>query len=142
MGATLILLTLGSGCAANASSTDKQIQSLRDELTMTQTALDRMEERLSAMEASSKVSAAAPPAGGGTGLLARPDLRVVKLTPANPGTGAESAPDPASPPTVAQAPEEAEGERPVIVGEGSRLETRMQRPGAEVMPSTPASKRK
>lgn len=142
VGATLLVLTMCSACAGNVSSTDKQIQSLRDELSITQTALDRVEERLSAMEASQKASPLpAVSSANGAGLLARPDLRVVKLTPGSPGATTDVAPA-EQPAGAGPKPDDADLERPVIVGEGSRLETRMVRPQPEAEAATPAPKRK
>jgi hypothetical protein len=125
---------LAMGCASGQSNTEKQLKSLREELTMTQSALDRAEERLVALELSTKAEHAAAAPAAEPARSSRPTLKVVKVEPdgttsaTNGAAPEQTAVDPGSAPPANPEPE---AERPLIQGEGSDLQSSLDPPRAK-----------
>jgi hypothetical protein len=130
-----------SGCASGHAQAEKQLQALREELTLTQTALDRMEERLAAVEVDAATVAHVKAPGQATAeehtdaTLSRPPLKIVKVEPDALAKNPEQTPVEGAP--EAGETQQSELERPVIRGEGSRLEARMEKPGDVARPAKP-----
>lgn len=102
------------GCAAQSNNQTKQINELSEQVRRLQATTDHLQERMSALEnlrarESERSSRQVPAATPGV-----PDLPVVKMTP-DARAGTSDAP---------AANGETEEPRPLIVGEGSRIETR------------------
>lgn len=97
----------------------KRVTSLQDEVTLLQNDVDRLEERLAAVESwprsqqtSEKDEQAAP------GTIERPRLKVIRLEP-----GASSAAPQQSTEAPSRSSEDADESRPVIRGTGDRIES-------------------
>jgi hypothetical protein len=112
------------GCASGGAHTEKQFQTLRDELTLTQTALDRIEERLAAIEVE-RVRGERAQADSVRDSVTRPQLKVVRVEPdaADAERVQEQAPVAGKPP-AADDYADADAARPMISGEGTRLQAK------------------
>lgn len=115
-----------TGCAGSGSDTNKQLEALREELTLTQNALDQLEERLASVERAGDTRAA-PAVPSNIEELSRPPLKVVKVDPASAATEDASTSQSSSAPETTQQDDSAEdAARPVIRGEGTRLEAKIE----------------
>lgn len=107
------MVPLALGCASQSDSNAKQVRDLSEQVRRLQSMTDRLEERLSALEnARGKsqprlTSSMSPPD-------TVPDLPVVRASPDTASTAAD----------VRSSQPESEESRPLIVGEGTRVETR------------------
>ncbi len=122
------LLLLGMGCASQSDNSGRQVRELTDQVRRLQSTTDRLEERLAAIENARQRDAQRPPP---TVSLASelPNLPVVKVNPDSSVSANEARP-------IAGDGDEP---RPLIVGEGSRIETRSS--GNESTSVTPAPRR-
>lgn len=112
------VMFLGMGCASQSDSSARQVRELTDQVRRLQATTDRLEERLSAIEHARPKEVQRPP--NSVSLTTdMPDLPVVKV---NPESGASAS-------SVRSGGGDADEPRPLIVGEGSRVETRAS--GAE-----------
>jgi hypothetical protein len=117
-----VLVALSAACASNQTPLDKELATLRDQITRLENGTDRLEERLAALELAPKAQAKHEPdepvvePSSVRGELVRPELEVVKLDPnlANP-----------SPVSEAPSDEPEHGDtgrrRPLISGQGQRI---------------------
>jgi len=118
------LVLLGMGCASQSDSGTRQLRELGEQVRRLQATTDRMEERLAAIENARLKDVQRPPVPVSL-TNDVPNLPVVKV---NPDAGALTD---GSRPTAGDADES----RPLIVGEGTRIETRSsgaEPPGASV----------
>lgn len=107
------LLALGSGCAAQTDASSKRLNELNEQVRRLQATTDRLQERLSALE-NARVREVERAPQPGSAPSAIPELPVVKLQ-ANADSSQLEQPSGAA---------ETNEPRPLIVGEGSRIETR------------------
>jgi outer membrane murein-binding lipoprotein Lpp len=120
----VVALLLVAGCGGGESDVmRKRVSSLQDEVNLLQNTVDRLEERLAAVE-----SRPVGPAASADGSRAsesrtseRPRLRVIRVEPGE----ADAPGDAASQPEGQPGPEEPEAPRPVIRGSGNRVETEL-----------------
>lgn len=132
---SIVLAALAAGCGSGHAGAEKRLHALREELTMTQAALDRVEERLMALELADKVERGSSPAPVEQVRSSRPPLKVVRVEPelaaahaAEPRAEAEQPVAQADP--VATSPEQ-DAERPLIQGEGDDLQSSLDPPRAK-----------
>jgi hypothetical protein len=118
-------LPLGFGCAAQSDSNSKQLRELTEQVRGLQATTDRLQERLSALENSRTKERG--PAVVTTPPMDTPNLPVVRM-------GAETVLPSVEASAVSNSSEEP---RPLIVGEGSRIETRTSGSEASVLPPSP-----
>jgi outer membrane murein-binding lipoprotein Lpp len=104
---------LGMGCASQSDAGSRQVRELSEQVRRIQSATDRLEERLAAVE-NARQRDAQRPAGPVSLTTDVPELPVVKVQPA-PAVSTNDLR-----PTTGDGDEP----RPLIVGEGSRIETR------------------
>lgn len=108
----LFWISLASGCATQTDEQAKRLSELNDRIGRLQTTNERLEERMSALEAAHRANVTKPTNLGQRTTVPQ-DLPVVKMTPP-PATANE-------PTTVGSDTDEP---RTLIVGEGSRVEAR------------------
>jgi|RhiMethySRZTD1v2_1073278.scaffolds.fasta_scaffold53029_4 hypothetical protein len=154
-GLVVALSVCVQGCGGSADAQKKRVRELEEELTQLQNSHDRLEERVTSLEVSRPDPRAEPKATAASNAdsnpapaeeralpatLERPPLKVFKLGP-NAG-----APPPAAAPSAEEAPgEEASDEpRPVIRGQGQRIEKTVAAKAAPApkaaVPATPKAK--
>lgn len=108
------LLLCGSGCAAQSDNSSKQLHALADQVRRLQSTADRLEERMAAIENArlreTQRTASLPVVSSEI-----PSLPVIKADSESSAVSGDS-----SPPQG----ETGDEPRPLIVGEGSRIETR------------------
>ena len=124
--ALVLSASLGtSACGGgDADAMKKRIASLQDEMTLLQNDVDRLEERLAAVETRPPVQPSAGAREQASGTLERPRLKVIKLGPgASPATARPTTEEPVS------EPEDTDEPRPVIRGSGDRIESELSRKG-------------
>jgi hypothetical protein len=100
------------GCASQSDAAHKQVEELEGRVRRLQALSDRLEERVVAVEASLKVGTRTNRSPMASTDISRPELPVVQMAPTAP------------PPSAPDAAPEDEEPRPLIVGEGSRVEAR------------------
>ena len=126
LGLLLPLALVGTaGCGGSErDAMRKRVSSLQDEVNLLQNTVDRLEERLAAVEMQERARPARPAAeeSASTGTIERPRLKVIRLEPGaepvseEPSPRSDAAPPPKDPP---------DDPRPVIRGSGDRLETEL-----------------
>jgi hypothetical protein len=111
-----------SACGGgDADAMKKRVATLQDELTLLQNDVDRLEERLAAVETRPQVqSSASEQEKASAGTLERPRLKVIKLEPG--ASSASSSPTPEEPVSEAKDTDEP---RPVIRGSGDQVESEL-----------------
>ncbi len=132
-GCLLVLGAIVQGCASQSQETKARVDKLEIRQSQLQATVDRLEERLAAVENAARAQASRPaPAMDAASESTRPDLPLYRLGPEG------ASPPPAS---AGAAPTSDDGpvERPLIVGEGSRVETRTVS-GPEASSPPPSSK--
>jgi outer membrane murein-binding lipoprotein Lpp len=123
----LLAVTCLAGCGSGESNALKSsVAALREEVTLLQNSVDRLEEQLAAVQARQQTLAERPATRTDLGLpatLQRPRLKVVKVQPGSEQAGSEHGP--AREPEPAPQADDSEASRPVIRGTGERIETHM-----------------
>lgn len=135
-------------CAADSAERDRQMKEFEARVRQLSTRCERLEERLVAVEAVERHRAntnANVSASDASAISARPDLPTVKATPDSPSSSSpETSPEPGR--TADTNPDDSN--RLMIVGEGTRVETRvagdthaMTTPNTAAKPNARAAKR-
>lgn len=112
VGCLAAALSFTVGCASQNDATHKRVEELDGRVRRLQATADRLEERVAAAEAALKAGFRPNRSPLASTDIARPDLPVVQMESPDPP------PPPPSPPSADEEP------RPLIVGEGSRVEAR------------------
>ncbi len=148
-GLVLLLSVWAPGCGGSADAQKKRVRELEEELTQLQNSHDRLEERVTSLELSRpdprtepKASAASKPESSAApaeeralpATLERPPLKVFKL-----GPNAGAPPHPAAPAEEVASEEGSDEPRPVIRGQGQRIEKTLA-PKAPPAPKAAAPK--
>ena len=119
-----MVLLAASGCGGSErDAMRKRMSSLQDEVNLLQNTVDRLEERLAAVEMQERARPAIPAsnASEGAGTIERPRLKVIRLEPGAETGGA----GPSQPSETGPDREPADEPRPVIRGAGDRVETEL-----------------
>jgi hypothetical protein len=123
----LLGLTCLLGCGSGETDALKRrVAALREEVSMLQNGVDRLEEQLAAVQARQAALAERPPTStdsGSPALLQRPRLKVVKVQPGSEQAAPEQGP--AREPEPPAEADDADASRPVIRGTGERIETQL-----------------
>ncbi len=117
--ARLVVFTLGFcfglfGCSSDRDAIEKRLSALGEDISRVQAENDRLGERVEALEV--KGAAPAPKAANSEPRADQPPLRVIKLVPGGPESGADVDPSELTPEERPDAP----GNRPVIRVRGGK----------------------
>lgn len=129
----LIAPLLAAACAAQNSQTDRQVQELERRVKQLSAKSDRMEDRLAALELAYR-AATDNTERAASATPIRPELPTVKVNPN------ESTPEVGHELDRARDPTADDAKRLTIVGEGSRIETRVGGDSTGPSPANSANK--